>query len=182
MKIRHLLLLLALLALPSAVLAQEVQPDNRPVPFSQLGVNLPLTLTLPADYVRVEKFKGVVVFCAKDDESQLKDNGDFNGAKRAVVSIRPSPSDYYDEKRRVFSFESPEATQSIAAAGAKNYQLTKQEVRGVPVASITFEIGSRKIYSLAVASGSVLIRLSYNARSESREIDDHVWATLVAGL
>lgn len=159
-------------------------PSPRIIPFTELGTGLPLQLRLPGDYVSVEAFKplGVVVLCAQEDAPRVKPNGDFSGAQRAVISLRPSASDTYDAARKTFSFESAAAEAQFKAAGATNVALRKWEVRGVPVAALTFEVGGRKIYSLAIAAGPVLMRLSYNARQEGREADDRVWADLLAGL
>lgn len=168
----------------SHVGAQTAQPAHTVIPFKALGIDLPLNLTVPSDYVPVPEFEslGIIVLCAKEDREQLKPNGDFNGAKRAVITIRPSASDYYDERNKVFSFESPAAVKELKAAGASNYSLAKRDVLGVPTAAMTFEVGSRKLYALALATGPMLIRLSYNARSASRATDDEVWASLVSGL
>lgn len=184
MRVSGLRALTCCLGMAAAALAQPVPTAPRTIPFSELGLEVPLTLRLPSDYIHVKRFQpmGVIVLCAQADEVHLKDNGDFSGARRAVITLRPSASDHYDPARKVFSFESPEAQTKLKAAGAKNPTLEKWEVRGVPLAAMTFEIGSRKVYSLALAAGPVLYRLSYNARSEAREVDDRLWTALVAGL
>jgi hypothetical protein len=175
---------LALVIWASHVVAQAAQSGLTVIPFKALGIDLPLNLTLPADYVHVPEFDslGIIVLCAKEDREQLKPNGDFSGAKRAVITIRPSASDFYDERSKSFSFESPAAMKELKAAGASNYSLAKRDIHGVPTAAMTFEVGSRKLYALALATGPMLIRLSYNARSAPRVTDDEVWASLLSGL
>lgn len=160
------------------------QTERTVIPFKAFGIDLPLKLTMPADYVQEPAFEsqGIIVFCAKEDREQLKPDGDFSGAKRAVITIRPSASDYYDERSKTFSFESPVAIQQLKAAGASSYSLTKRDIHGVPTAAMTFEVGNRKLYALALATGPDLLRLSYNARSAPRATDDEVWASLVSGL
>jgi hypothetical protein len=177
-------LTLALIISTANAGAQTARSESTSIPFTALGIDLPLNLAVPASYVRVPEFDnmGIVVLCAAEDRAHLKPNGDFSGAKRAVITIRPSASDYYDQRGKVFSFESPEALEKLKAAGVSNYSLTKREIHGVPTAAMTFEVGNRKFYALALANGPVLIRLSYNARMESRKTDDEAWAALVSGL
>ncbi len=125
---------------------------------------------------------GIRVFAAEADVSQLKDDGDFKGARRAVITISPSGSGFYDEKRKLFSLETKENRDEMRAAGATNIVVRRHDARGIPIAEMTFELGDLKVYSMAIAAGSVILRLSYNARSEPRTVDDRVWAALIAGL
>jgi hypothetical protein len=173
-----------LLLFAFAGMAHTAEPKPQTIPFTNLGMNLPLNLVIPSDYVQEKRFlkMGLIVFCAKDDEVNIKNNGDFSGAKRAVITIQPSASSYYDVRRKIFSFESPQAMSQLKAMGVTNYQLIKKEVHGVPVAVMTFNVGTHRLYSLAIAVGETLVRVSYDARSEPKEVDDHVWANLIAGL
>jgi hypothetical protein len=175
---------LALIIWASNAGAQMARPGFTTIPFTALGMDVPLSLTVPSDYVQVPEFgsMGIVVLCAKEDREHLKPNGDFSEARRAVITIRPSASDYYDERSKTFSFESPAAIERLKGIGASNYSLAKREIHGVPTAAMTFEVGNRKFYALALAGGPVLFRLSYNARSASRKTDDEIWASLVSGL
>lgn len=161
-------------------------PKTKVIPFKELGPSsgLPLNLTVPHNYIWLNKFVqlgGIVVLCASQDEQKVSETGDFSQAANAVITIRPSGSDYYDKQRKAFSFEQSMESQ-IKTMGGKNLVLNKKEVRGVPVAAVTFEVGDRKLYSLAFAADTAVIRLSYNARTQSRDYDDKVWLSLVSGL
>ena len=161
-------------------------PKMRVIPFKELGPagSLPLNLAVPEDYVWLKKFVqlgGVVVLCSAQDEQKVPENGDFSHASHAVITIRPSGGDYYDKERKIFSFEKDMESQ-IKTMGGKNLRLDKKEVRGIPIAIVTFEVGDRKLYSLAFAADTAVIRLSYNARSQGRAYDDKVWSSLVSGL
>lgn len=183
---KKLILSLALL-LASPVFADEVDlPKLSVIPFSQLGpaAALPLNMTVPSDYVWskrfVEKF-GAVVLCALSDEAVISDGGDFSKTTKAVITLRPSASDFFDTNTKSFSFEK---TLELDATkmGARNLQFEKRDVRGLPVFAATFELKDRKIYSLAFASGSQIYRLSYNAKGKQRAYDDALWKALVDGL
>jgi hypothetical protein len=164
--------------------AQPELSGRRVIPFAELGMGLPLNLTLPADYVEVKRFRamGIRVFSAEDDVAQLKDDGDFKGARRAVVTVRPSASGFYDERQKLFPLESKESLDQMRSAGATNVLVRRHDARGIPIAEMTFELGDQKVYSMAIAAGSAILRISYNARSEPRAVDDRVWAVLIAGL
>lgn len=167
--------------------AQSIDtPKTKAIPFSQLGPagQLALVMTVPDNYVWVKKFveqAGVVVLCADSDETALSESGDFSRTKNSVITLRQSASDYYDTSKKAFSFEKS-IDSELKSMGAKNYTIQKREVKGLPVVAVTFEVGERKLYSLAIAQGSVVYRLSYNARSPSRAYDDAAWGMLVDGL
>lgn len=181
--------IIALITVFISGLAFAESPDltkMKVIPFKELGPvsGLPLNLTVPENYIWLKKFVqlgGIVALCASQDEQKVSETGDFSQAANAVITIRPSGSDYYNKQRKAFSFEQSMELQ-IKTMGGKNLVLNKKEVRGVPVAAVTFEVGDRKIYSLAIAADTAVIRLSYNARTKSRGYDDKVWLSLVSGL
>src|SRR5262245_10137859 len=167
-------------------------PQRMPLLKAMSGdivVNVPVTVTLPADYKRHydQEHSTNGTFWATAEDLRAAVHGDqFNTTKlkKGLFWFRHALNVGYDAQTEKFVPEMS-AEDLARQTGVTNLKITQKKVNGRAVLTITGNKDNRSVYLLYVWTGidtnCVVVSYHHPAGNHSAQ-DDQVWSQIVAGL
>src|SRR5262245_42778809 len=155
----------------------------------KIAVNVPITITLPADYEPYYDKDGSynsTFWATREDLRAAFQHGGFTTRelKRGAFWFSLSPNVGYDVRTGKFlEEESPE--DCAKALGVTNVKITHKTVNGRAIRTITGNDGNRFIYGLYVWTGidtSCILVTYHHPEGKHTPEDDEIWAQFVDGL
>lgn len=152
-------------------------------------VNVPLTITLPADYQPLfdqdHSTSGTFWATAEDLRAAVKgDQFDTTKLKRGLFWFRHAENVGYDARTEKFIPEMS-AEDLARQTGLTNLKIMQKKVNGRAVLTITGSKGNRSVYLLYIWTGidtnCILASYHHPAGNHSAQ-DDETWSQIVAGL